>query len=1078
MKLRKILIIGTLIFSAAYTGCGDDGGGGGGGNSAKPGNPGNPGTPPEEPQVQRLATRSLGQISAGGNHTCALTGLGKVFCWGEGSNGQLGNGADADLNRVDSGKPVEDENGNALTGIIQISAGSAHTCALTEEGGVLCWGNGINGRLGNNCDSSCTDKNHAVAVVEEDGSTDPLAGIVQISAGDLHTCALTDGGEVLCWGEGSYGRLGNHGIASKDHPVNALNLDNSSTPVSEIVQISAGNSHTCALTVDSNVKCWGNGTDGRLGDDGTSTRQRAVVVVDGDNSSTPLSGIVQISAGNIHTCALTSGGGVKCWGAGTAGILGNDGTDQKEHPVDVVDGNGSSTPLANISQISAGDGRTCAVTSGGGVKCWGGGTNGRLGNDGTDNKAHPVDVVAESGSPFSLSSIVQIASGNAVHMCVLTSSGEIRCWGVGTNGELGNNANDIHSAPVPVVSDTNGTPFHVGLWRRQYHCYDDDTCEIDPDSLIRPVLTGGREGTSGTPEVEVLGLEEGESVTLHHDAKCLTESIGTGTVATGETSATINPATSLTARYNRIYAKVGEVCSPSGADYTLTGGLARLRWVDIDFPSTERNPVLIARFLAIGDELSIHSDPNCTSDIFTQKTATNQDNTLAFTKEIANPGSHTFYLKQNEICHPRGFDYTLAESIRTESRVSGGGEFTCALTSTGGVKCWGNNDNKELGNKASADTDAPVDVKLSDGTVLSGMVQVDAGGAHACAVTSSGGVKCWGEGDDGRLGNDGTTDKDHAVDVVAVGGGGTLSGVLQVSAGGKHACAVTGAGGVVCWGEGGSGRLGNDASTDSDHPVAVVDGDSSTTALTGIVQVSAGSEHTCAVTSSGGVKCWGNGGRGRLGNKALSNKDHPVNVKASQSSTAGNLTGIVQVSAGGEHTCALTSTGGVKCWGYRSHGQVGGTPVSGNRSAAGDVQISDIIQISAGNYHNCALASGGGVKCWGQQGTAGKLGTDCGSTCNDTGTPVAVKDTDGGSGTLASIAGLGMGNNHSCAVTTGDNIKCWGNGSDGRLGNDGTANKDAPDDVHTADGNGTALDLGASTSQLVCGDVRCAWVTE
>ena len=87
--------------------------------------------------------------------------------------------------------------------------------------------------------------------------------------------------------------------------------------------------------------------------------------------------------------------------------------------------------------------------------------------------------------------------------------------------------------------------------------------------------------------------------------------------------------------------------------------------------------------------------------------------------------------------------------------MSGGGEFTCALISTGGVKCWGNNDNKELGNKAAADTDAPVDVKISDGTALSGIIQVDAGTAHACAVTSSGGVKCWGEGDNmDRLGND------------------------------------------------------------------------------------------------------------------------------------------------------------------------------------------------------------------------------------------------------------------------------------------------------------------------------------
>ena len=1069
MKLRKILIIGTLIFSAAHTGCGDDGGGGGGGNSAKRGSP-------KAPQAQRLATRSLGQISAGDYHTCALTGSGKVFCWGDGLTGQLGNGANADLNRPDSSKPVEDENGNALTSIIQVSAGGEHTCALNGEGSVFCWGKAANGRLGNDCNSSCsTNKNHAVAVVDGDGSTNPLTGIIQISAGSLHTCALTDGGEVLCWGEGSFGRLGNHSIASKDHPVSALNLDNSSTPVTDILQISAGGGHTCALTVDGNLKCWGNGENGRLGiGSSPQYRSRADIVVDGDNSSTPLSGIVQIATGTKHTCALTEVGGVKCWGNGGNGALGNGDTSvNKDHPVDVIASDGSSDLLSGIVQVNTGNGNTCALTARGGVLCWGANASGELGDDTTANKDHPVNVVTESGGSFALSGIVQI-DGKNFHHCALTLSGEIRCWGFGNNGELGNNATDNHAAPVAVVSDTSGTHFHAGLWRREYHCYDDDTCEIDPDSLIRPVLTGAREGTSGTPEVEVLGLEVGESVTLHQDAKCLTESIGTGTVATGETSATVT--LNITgAKYNRIYAKVGEVCSKSGADYTYTSGTD---YITGDALSADRTPTL-SLYGEKDDELFIYASPDCSGDaLASHSVAVTGNGFHNLTLPSLAPGSHTFYLKQNEICHPRGFDYTLASSIRTESRVSGGGEFTCALTSTGGVKCWGNNDNKELGNKGTADTDAPVDVKLSDGTALSGMVQVDAGGAHACAVTSSGGVKCWGEGDNGRLGNDASTDSDHAVDVVSVGGGGTLSGIVQVSAGGEHTCAVSSAGGVVCWGKGADGRLGNDASTDSDHPVAVVDGDSSTTALTGIVQMSVGDGHTCAVTIGGEVKCWGKGTWGQLGNGS-SNKDHPVSVRASSMPSQGSLTGIIQVSVGNEHSCALTLGGGVKCWGIRINGQTGiSIAISGSSFPNNVSQLSDIVQISAGGNHTCALASGGGVKCWGNQGAAGKLGTDCGSTCPNTATPVAVKDADGGSGTLAGIAGLGMGNNHSCAVTTGDNIVCWGEGGSGRLGNDGTSNADAPDDVVSADGQSSLLDLGASTSQLVCGDIRCAWVTE
>ena len=511
MRLKKLLFIATLIFSTAYTGCGDDGGGGGGGNSAKPGNPGNPGTPPEAPQVQRLATRSLGQISVGGGQSCAVTPTGKVLCWGRGVAGQLGNGTDANLNRPDSSKPVVDENGNALVGIVQVSIGGGHLCALSEEGRVYCWGGAVHGQLGNNCDSSCTNKNHAVAVVAKDGSTDPLTGIIQVSAGEDYTCALTDAGEVLCWGRNVHGQLGYGSGGLTDHPVSVVTSGDDNAPhLSGIIQISAGGAHACALTVEGAVTCWGNGVYGQLGNKKIANSNYAVDVVTSNSDTAPLTGIVQINAGYLHTCAVTSAGGVKCWGISNG--LGDGGNANKSYPVDVVaSGDDNAPPLASITDIAIGDAFSCALDSSSSIKCWGTGTFGQLGNDSTNSTNYPVDVIAESGSPFALSGIVQISSRGAAHICALTSSGEIVCWGNGGQGRLGNNATDNHSAPVPVVSDTNGTPFHVGLWRRQYHCYDDDTCEIDPDSLIRPVLTGAREGTSATPEVEVLGLEVGES---------------------------------------------------------------------------------------------------------------------------------------------------------------------------------------------------------------------------------------------------------------------------------------------------------------------------------------------------------------------------------------------------------------------------------------------------------------------------------------------------------------------------------------------------------------------------------------
>ena len=159
-----------------------------------------------------------------------------------------------------------------------------------------------------------------------------LSDIDAISVGFRHTCALTVDGNVKCWGEGSHGRLGNGDPADQSAPVDVLT--SSSTPLGGIAAISPGYHHTCALTTDGNVKCWGQGDRGQLGNNGTSDNNSPVDVL--TSSSTPLGGIAAIYSGFYHTCALTTDGNVKCWGKGDNGRLGNgDDTDQLT-PVDLL----------------------------------------------------------------------------------------------------------------------------------------------------------------------------------------------------------------------------------------------------------------------------------------------------------------------------------------------------------------------------------------------------------------------------------------------------------------------------------------------------------------------------------------------------------------------------------------------------------------------------------------------------------------------------------------------------------------------------------------------------------------------
>ena len=246
--------------------------------------------------------------------------------------------------------------------------------------------------------------------------------------------------------------------------------------------------------------------------------------------------------------------------------------------------------------------------------------------------------------------------------------------------------------------------------------------------------------------------------------------------------------------------------------------------------------------------------------------------------------------------------------------LTAGSSHTCGLTEAGAVKCWGKNSDGQLGDGGTTDRRSPVNVS----GLTSGATSLAAGSSHTCAVTTVGGVRCWGYNSDGQLGDGGTTDRRAPVDVA-----GLTSGVAAVSAGGSHTCALTTAGGVRCWGSNGNGALGDGTTTDRTTPVDVVG------LTSGVTAVSAGSGYTCALAKAGGLKCWGRNHEGQLGDGTLTSRTTPVDV-------VGLTSGVAAVSAGGRHACALTTAGGLKCWGFNSAGQLGdGTTAS--RTAPVDV---------------------------------------------------------------------------------------------------------------------------------------------
>jgi len=420
-----------------------------------------------------IAVANLGTdvtaIAAGDNHTCALSAAGKIKCWGDDSAGQFGNGAvtppnQANLAAVDviglSGQAIGISAGANVTcavmkagaarcwgdnffeeqgtwtgadlssvplpvagvgsNVAQVSAGLLHTCALTSRGAAQCWGDNPNGGLGNN---TSTSSSTAVAVAGLAGGT------IAVASGHEHSCALTASGAVSCWGSDQYNQLGTSslsGDSSQPVPVDGLS--------SGVAAIAAGGNHSCAVLATGNVRCWGYNQFAQLGtgDTGVYASPQPVVGLGGQ--------AVAVSGGDWHTCALLASGTVQCWGYNNFGQVGSSsvGTTPVTSPVTVGLLNG-----AQAIAIATGSTHTCALTSGGGVQCWGADNYGQLGDGGASTSYSPVQVQ-------NLTSGVAAISSTAYHTCALTYAGAVSCWGYNADGELGNGLLNNSAVPIPV----------------------------------------------------------------------------------------------------------------------------------------------------------------------------------------------------------------------------------------------------------------------------------------------------------------------------------------------------------------------------------------------------------------------------------------------------------------------------------------------------------------------------------------------------------------------------------------------------------------------------------------------------
>ncbi|MBN1439631.1 MAG: hypothetical protein JW929_09500 [Anaerolineales bacterium] len=636
---------------------------------------------------------------------------------------------------------------------------------------------------------------------------------------------------------------------------------------------------------------------------------------------------------------------------------------------------GSTSPLA------LGGNYTCAITPAGGIACWGNNRYGQLGNGTVINSALPAPIGRLS------SGVVAVAAGWS-HNCALRAGGGLECWGANAKGQLGDGTNTDSRAPVAVSGLSTGVE-SVAAGHRH-------TCVVMETGAVKcwgenaSGCVGDGTGVNRNLPVDVPGMEVGAA------------GLDAGA---GHTCAVMDDGAVKCWGWN-----------PSGQ---LGNGTATDSRVPADVASLP-GPALA---VAAGDQHTC---------------ALLADGTVACW------GANASGQLGNGTRTRSGIPVAVA-GLSGVVEIAAGGAHTCARLEDGGVKCWGDDQSGQLGDGGYGNQTAPVDV---DG-LAGGAVRIASGFGHTCAVLADGRIQCWGWNNEGQLGDGTPAGRRIPGDVVGMG-----AGPAQVSVGWSNACAlIQPGGGIRCWGLNGGGQLGDGTYSDSGQPVRVKGLDAER------IAVAVGGGHVCALSAKGGVKCWGRNDYGQLGSGANSDQNTPVDV-------VGLPEAAIALAAGKDHTCALTAAGGVKCWGANAFGQLGNGAVVNSARPVDVAGLSEgVAAIAAGGNHTCALTRGGAVKCWGSN-RYGQLGD---GSVEDRPAPVGVE------GLAAGVDSIAAGGFHSCAIVAGTALKCWGGNAFGQVGDSTATDRPLPADVKWLAGTPASVSAGYDFSCAImrAGNLRC-----
>ncbi len=792
------------------------------------------------------------QVFASSNHTCGVATNGSLYCWGyNGSSSYWGTLGDGSV--IDSYIPIPVYTDGELSGknILSFSTGYAYNCAVADDGKIYCWGFSNNGQFGDGVSYETVIKPKLV-------SSGILADktIISVTASFWHTCAIDSEGVVYCWGLNDTGQLGNSIDNDYDGVPDSTNLPvavDTAGPMAgkQIVSVVEGHRHTCALSSDSKLFCWGRNNLGQLGD-GTTNNSSAPVEI---TNSGALNGkrIKSIYAG-IHTdntCAIaTDATGYDraiCWGYNLSGQVG-DGTGGFDPNIYI-----KSLPTAvsttgvlnnkNVKSISVGM-AVCALATGSDEKtaayCWGYNASGQLG-DGTTVSESRLPKAVDATGALSGKTLLAISS-NSKHTCVIASDSQIYCWGDGEHGKLGNNL--ISGTNVPVSIEKNSILLNKKIKKISVGGFG-HVCAIVSDD--KPYCWGYN----------------------------YTGQLGNGTKATSRIPVAVNMSGALSGKTIK---QIDTGNAGSGYSCVVASDDLMYCWGDNAKGQLGNNSITQSSTptaVYTGDVLSgltiksmaLARDSACViaSDDEAYCWGHNESGQLG-------NGSTTTSLK------PVKVDTTGILNGKNLVAISAGTSHVCALDSDGVAYCWGDNLNRALGNQSVTAAYSNIPVAVSNQGPLSGkkIKSISAGERFTCVVADDDHAYCWGLNDRGQLGG-GVAASESFVPVKVYADILADKTVTSLSTGTYHSCLLASDKKVYCWGWNNVGQLGNGEKSSnqvgSNVPVRVI----SDKALNGkeSTSLAVGIYNNCVIADDQAY-CWGENPRGQLGNNTTIDSYEPT----------------------------------------------------------------------------------------------------------------------------------------------------------------------------------------------------------